>query len=87
MLNQPWECPRCHKINAPWCPQCFCTEPVSSTALEEWPFVIHENAKNMINKSYPRSLIPTQDYEHLKCPICSEYHDHKIPCAKLSSQK
>lgn len=23
--EKPWECPRCRKINAPNCPQCFCT--------------------------------------------------------------
>jgi len=24
MSPQPWECPRCHRINAPHTPSCFC---------------------------------------------------------------
>ncbi len=24
-MNSPWECPRCHKINAPHSMQCFCS--------------------------------------------------------------
>lgn len=24
-IAQGWECPRCHKINAPWASQCNCT--------------------------------------------------------------
>ena len=24
MTNQPWECPRCKRINAPFTPTCFC---------------------------------------------------------------
>jgi len=23
-MNQPWECPRCRRINAPFNPACFC---------------------------------------------------------------
>lgn len=22
---KPWECPRCHRINAPWAAQCTCS--------------------------------------------------------------
>lgn len=29
-MNQPWECPRCKKMNAPWMQQCCCS---SSTQL------------------------------------------------------
>ena len=24
MINQPWECPRCKRINAPFNPACLC---------------------------------------------------------------
>jgi hypothetical protein len=27
--SQGWECPRCHKINAPWKSQCDCVEITS----------------------------------------------------------
>lgn len=31
-----WECPRCHKINAPWMQHCDCQPPVTvSTALPD----------------------------------------------------
>lgn len=23
-MNNPWQCPRCSRINAPWNPNCFC---------------------------------------------------------------
>ena len=25
--QQGWECPRCHRINAPWMPFCYCEPP------------------------------------------------------------
>lgn len=24
-MNNPWECPRCNRINAPWTPHCDCS--------------------------------------------------------------
>jgi hypothetical protein len=29
MTNQPWECPRCKRMNAPFNPTCFCS-PISN---------------------------------------------------------
>jgi len=26
----PWECPRCHRINAAWSAQCTCTTPIEN---------------------------------------------------------
>lgn len=31
-----WECPRCHKINAPWVRECDCPVPVMSNASDTW---------------------------------------------------
>jgi hypothetical protein len=32
-MTQPWECPRCHKINSPALTQCFC-EPKEKNQIE-----------------------------------------------------
>lgn len=34
MINQPWECPRCKRINAPFNPTCFCN-PENDLSLSE----------------------------------------------------
>jgi len=43
MTNQPWECTRCHKINAPWLPHCYCpakekteAEKIREIVGEKW---------------------------------------------------
>lgn len=41
MTNQPWECTRCHKINAPWLPSCFCP-PKEKSDIEKVRDIIGE---------------------------------------------
>lgn len=39
-MSSPWECPRCHTINAPWIPSCSCKPPtytVSSFSTSPLP--------------------------------------------------
>lgn len=31
----PWECPRCHKVNAPFASQCTCSAPVASPLVKQ----------------------------------------------------
>jgi len=31
-----WECPRCHKINAPWASTCNCLKKETAKKKEEW---------------------------------------------------
>ena len=33
MSNQPWECPRCRTIYAPWMPSCHCKFQSGSASL------------------------------------------------------
>ena len=33
-MNEPWECPRCKRINAPFNPTCFCKPEVNMNAFE-----------------------------------------------------
>lgn len=41
MSTQPWECTRCHKINAPWLPFCHC-QPKEKTEIEKTRDIIGE---------------------------------------------
>lgn len=34
MTNQPWECPRCKRMNAPFNPTCFCSPPAQGNINE-----------------------------------------------------
>jgi hypothetical protein len=36
MSNQPWECPRCHRINAPFNHSCFCQPEKPINGLEKY---------------------------------------------------
>ena len=31
LAQQGWECPRCHKVNAPWMPHCTCNQETKLT--------------------------------------------------------
>ncbi len=41
MSSNPWECPRCNKINAPWLPHCYCV-PKEKTQSEKMREIIGE---------------------------------------------
>lgn len=35
MGNEGWVCPRCGKVNAPWMPQCSCSQqPMTVTCVD-----------------------------------------------------
>lgn len=46
--NKGWECPRCHKIHAPWKPGCDCP----SEAIQKWETdkAIEKGAEEFIKK-------------------------------------
>lgn len=39
--QQGWECPRCHKINAPWMSQCNCS------SMENWEITCDSTPSNV----------------------------------------
>jgi len=39
--QQGWECPRCHKINAPWVSQCNCS------SMENWEITCASTPPNV----------------------------------------
>lgn len=46
MSTNPWECPRCNKINAPWLPHCYCpakekthVEKIRDIIGEKWVLI------------------------------------------------
>ena len=72
MNNQPWECPRCHKINAPWNPSCFC-----KATDNPWP-----NYSLVGNPKWTSEPIPcTADVK--QCFICKGYHANGVSCQFL----
>lgn len=44
-MNNPWECPRCHRINAPWMPCCSC-KPKELSYAEQQTNAFEEIMKN-----------------------------------------
>lgn len=66
-MREPWECPRCHRINAPWNPACFCRKE-EETSLEKF---IRDPANQMPIKSIER------------CMICNGHHGIGIQCIQL----
>lgn len=38
-VNNPWECPRCGRMNAPFNPSCFCNK---ETGLDIWKQVLEK---------------------------------------------
>lgn len=54
--QQGWECPRCHKINAPWVPQCNCTEYKSNLYYTSITNQDQLGAINNNNKKTPYSI-------------------------------
>lgn len=55
MNNQPWECPRCGRINAPFTPSCFCKKDEQSY-LEK--VLKNSDAQYQSPLPYPYSFIP-----------------------------
>lgn len=65
--KSPWECPRCHKINAGWVPQCFCSLQTCGANFQ-------------INFEDTRTQTAHLDN---RCYACGNYHGHGLPCATL----
>jgi hypothetical protein len=68
-MSNPWECPRCHRINAPWLPCCDCRVQFINTDTK-WPK----------NDSGSLSLDPNFSK---KCLICNGFHGHGLQCPEL----
>ena len=61
ILNQPqqgWECPRCHRINAPWLPNCSCESEMISGYIS--------TKTNPSKESYRTTCLTYTD----PCPKC-----------------
>jgi len=72
-MTQPWECPRCHTINAPFNPVCFCRPEKNLQPLAKE--VIERNKKEFVPSEYPPF--------GTKCLICSGHHSIGIQCILL----
>ena len=73
MSNQPWECPRCKRINAPFNPSCFCSPEKGLLGLAKE--VIERNSRGFVSSEYPPF--------GTKCLICSGHHVAGVQCISL----
>ncbi len=62
-MTSPWECPRCHKINAPSTPQCFCN-PTNVRRSPQDPIYNYMNGKAMAATLYNCSLCKQPMYNN-----------------------
>lgn len=94
-MNQPWECPRCHVMNAPFIAHCYCKpnpqqqsptlEEANKAARGEAPF-----ARMTLPDGIPHSPKPWNDTigtiwppTHQKCLNCGSYHGNGVQCINL----
>lgn len=81
-MSQPWECPRCERINAPFNPACFCSSDKKLT----------EEEKRVLDavKQPKYNFAQAQDYiTNGRCSNCNGYHgiwnNQPINCADLQN--
>jgi len=83
MENNPWECPRCGRINAPFNPACFCNKQ-EVTSLEKILSDLKEQQK------FPGiPMYPEHGWLAARCSHCGVYHGsfdgRPIQCVDLQS--
>jgi hypothetical protein len=71
-MAEPWECPRCHKINSPALMQCFCDQIKIQTSKQE----THQFDIN-------RDIFHQPEQTREKCKICNGYHLPNTGCVYL----
>lgn len=71
-MNQPWECPRCHQMNAPWMPHCNCTLATGSG------FAFITSATGGNGGANPEVIYT----EVTKCDICGRHHMRGVSCVR-----
>lgn len=67
-MNQPWECTRCHKINAPWLPFCDCKLETGGGSV------------SLGVRIYGTGTLPQ---ESDRCLVCNGHHDQGVQCTYL----
>jgi len=66
-MPQPWECPRCKRINAPTNPSCFCSPTGSPTLIQQKSETTHEC------KHESDGLCYTSNPPKLRCAKCGMF--------------
>lgn len=79
-MNNPWECPRCQRINAPFNPSCFCKpdDKVIVKPTDEARYLTPEEHYKMIDDE--KRKIKTANK---RCFICNGFHESGNSCATL----
>lgn len=72
MTNQPWECPRCRRMNAPHNPTCFC-RPGQESALER---IINDPGAKGQGEFRPMELPAGLPYGYKRTGTCSNCGGH-----------
>lgn len=67
MTNQPWECPRCKRMNAPFNPTCFCSPENDLSSTEK-------DLLEKIKKPLFSFDEVDQAIKNSRCTNCGSYH-------------
>jgi len=69
-MNNPWECPRCKRINAPFNPSCFCD-----------PSNRKSHPLDAVGKALDTELL--KKLQAQRCLVCNGYHGNGLSCMTL----
>jgi hypothetical protein len=69
-MNQPWECPRCHTINAPWLPYCNCKLDTAGSSTSAGTLVMDKFTAGMSIGNDGNLKPGLSDF----CPVCGQFH-------------
>lgn len=77
MVNKPWECPRCKRINAPSSTYCDCKPIVHNS--------VTNNTNSVFDNIFPSAAM---GQTNIICQNCGGYHDvlNGIPAQCISLQ-
>ena len=84
-MNEPWECPRCFRMNAPFNPTCFC-KPEDEGYLIQHPKDEKPSEHVMDAANYLTGSKQTKvNWPKGQCLICGMTHNHGQHCATLQN--
>jgi hypothetical protein len=80
-MSEPWECPRCGRMNAPFNPSCFCNKAVSSEHIND--------AVNYL-KAFRKPLFSFEEIakciKRNQCLVCAGYHGEGVQCVYMRAE-
>lgn len=100
-MNEPWICPRCKRVNAPFNPSCFCKPEDLETSVKssDEPSDHLTDAMNYLNppelykileaekrkRELANGFIPNFYNATARCFACNGFHANGQACATLQN--